>query len=353
MRNRRAGILAAVVAAALAAVVACTGPSSRPVAFEPSRPQTAHPVATTRTPQHTAPPPAVRMVRWHGPVEELFVHPLVLEPRLAFTSDTLGVGFQHYFVTALEFQRILDQLWQKGWTLVDIHKAAAGTVRVPAGRRPLILEEDDVNYYRYFQGRGLATRLVLADGQVRAQLPDGRLSDQDVVPMIEAEIAEHPEFSADGAKGVLGLTGYEGFFGEHHPKRAAVQHRLRALVHWLQGRGWTIASHSWGHIDFTTNSLSSIEWDTGQWKAIADPIGLHTDVLIYPFGGRPSDEVVRYLVRAGYTIQQDIDDVPRTVHRDGATILSRRHVDGYAFEVPAQQRAFYDVATVRDPNRPR
>ena len=279
------------------------------------------------------------------------MHPLVINPRLAFTSDTLGLGFQHYFVTALEFQRILDQLWRNGWTLVDIHRAAAGTVRVPAGRRPLILEEDDVNYYRYFQGRGLASRLVLRDGEVRAQLPNGELSDQDVVPMIDAEAAKHPEFSADGARGVLGLTGYEGFLGEHHPKLAAARQRLRELVHRLQGDGWTIASHSWGHIDFTTNPLSSIVWDTGQWKALADLIGLHTDVLIYPFGGRPSDEVVRYLVRAGFVIQQDIDDVARTVHRDGAVILSRRHVDGYAFEVPAQQRVFYDVATVRDPHR--
>ena len=293
------------------------------------------------------------MVRWHGPVEELFVHPLVIEPRLAFTSDQLGVGFQHYFVTAYEFARILDQLWRKGWTLVDIHRAAAGTVRVPAGRRPLILEEDDVNYYRYFDGRGLATRLVLAGDQVRAQLPSGALSDQDVVPMVEREIARHPEFSADGARGVLGLTGYEGLFGEHHPKMPAARERLRALVQWLVGHGWTIASHTWGHIDLSTESLSSIAWDTAQWQALAGPVIGHTDVLIYPFGARPTDAGVRQLVRAGFRIQLDIDDVARTVHRDGAVIMSRRHVDGYAFEVPAQQRAFYDVATVRDPNRPR
>jgi hypothetical protein len=292
------------------------------------------------------------MVAWHGPVEELFVHPLVLHPRLAFTSDTLGKGFQNYFITALEFQRILDQLWRKGWTLVDIHRAADGTVRVPAGRRPLVLEEDDVNYYRYFQGRGLAKRLVLSGDQVLAELPNGTLSDRDFVPMIEAEIERHPEFSADGAKGVLGLTGYEGFFGEHHAKRPAARRRLRALVDWLTGHGWTIASHTWGHINLTTNSLSSIAWDTAQWKSIANPIGLHTDVLIYPFGARPSDAAVRQLVRAGFTIQQDIDDVARTVHVDGATILSRRHVDGYAFEVPHEQRKFYDVATVRDPERP-
>jgi hypothetical protein len=340
------------VVVTMLAVAACSGPSSNHIALAPTAVQPAHPIATSSTPPPAPPAPTVRLVAWHGPVEELFVHPLVIRPRLAFTPDTLGVGFQNYFVTALEFRRILDQLWRKGWTLVDIHDAAAGTVRVPAGRRPLVLEEDDVNYYRYFQGRGLAKRLVLADGDVQAELPNGNLTDQDVVPLVEREVALHPEFSADGAKGVLGLTGYEGLFGEHHATTPAARKRLRALVHWLVGHGWTIASHTWGHIDLSTNSMSSIAWDTGHWKALADPVIGHTDVLIYPFGARPGDPAVRQLVRAGFRIQLDIDDVARSVHRDGAVVMSRRHVDGYAFDVPAQQRRFYDVATVRDPRRP-
>jgi peptidoglycan/xylan/chitin deacetylase (PgdA/CDA1 family) len=185
-----------------------------------------------------------------------------------------------------------------------------------------------------------------------ARRHDGALTDKDVVPMVEQEVARHPEFSAEGTKGVLGLTGYEGLFGEHHAKTPAARNRLRALVRWLVDNAWTIASHTWGHINLTTNSLSSIEWDTRQWKSLADPVIGHTDVLIYPFGARPSDAAVRFLVRAGFRIQLDIDEVARTVHRDGAIIMSRRHVDGYAFEVPARQRKFDNVATVRDPRRP-
>jgi len=32
--------------------------------------------------------------------------------------------------------------------------------------------------------------------------------------------------------------------------------------------------------------------------------------------------------------------------------MSRRHIDGYAFAVPAQLRQFFSVAKVRDPARP-
>jgi hypothetical protein len=283
----------------------------------------------------------------------LFVHPLVIKPRLAFTADTLGVGFQQNFVTAKEFRRILDQLWSKGWTLVDVHRAAQGTVRVPRGRRPLVLSEDDVNYYHYFDGHGLAARLVLDAGQVRAELPSGRLTNEDVVPLVEDEVARHPEFSADGAKGVLAVTGYEGLFGEHRPNQAAARSRLIALAHWLIGHGWTIASHTWGHIDLSRSSLATIAWDTGQWTALAEPLIGRTDVLVYPFGARPDVDAVRQLVRAGYRIQLDIDVVARRVRVDGAIVMSRRHVDGFAFDAPQRQSPFFDVATVRDPARPR
>src|SRR4051812_11707098 len=47
----------------------------------------------------TGPSPSVALVRWRGPVEQLFVHPLVLRPDLAFTGDPLGRGFADYFVT--------------------------------------------------------------------------------------------------------------------------------------------------------------------------------------------------------------------------------------------------------------
>src|SRR3954452_24146165 len=114
--------------------------------------------------------PTVALVRWRGPVEQLFVHPLVRQPHLAVAGDSLDRGFADSFVTVREFRAILGQLWRNGWTLVDPQRVAAGDVRVPRGRKPLVLQEDDVNYYAYFDGRGLASRLVLdGRGHVKAE----------------------------------------------------------------------------------------------------------------------------------------------------------------------------------------
>lgn len=344
-----------IVALTLGAAAGCTSLVARDGAGSVAASPVPVRVASSRARASSSPARRVRpvrMVAWRGPVEELFVHPLIIDARSAFRADSLGLGFQEYFVTAGEFRRILDQLWRRGWTLVDVHRAAAGTVRVPAGRRPLVLSEDDVNYYRYFDGRGLATRLVLSGGRVRAQLPGGTLTAEDVVPLVEAEVARHPEFSADGARGVLALTGYEGLFGEHDLDHPAARGRVVALARWLRGHGWTLASHTWGHIDLSQSTAADIAADTARWKALAEPLIGAADVLVYPFGARPDDAGVRQLADAGYRIQLDIDIAARTVQGNGATVMSRRHVDGYAFEVPHRQAVFYDVSAVRDPARP-
>jgi hypothetical protein len=286
----------------------------------------------------------------------MFFHPLILVPQRAFTDDRLGHGFADYFVTAHEFRGILDGLWRNGWTLVDAHRAAAGTVRVPVGRKPLVLSEDDVNYYDYFAGRGLAKRLVLdSAGDVKAEYADAggtRLTDQDLVPMVDEEVAAHPEFSADGAKGVLAVTGYQGLFGEHDLSDPAARARVRALVARLRATGWLIASHTYGHIDMSKDSLSAIARDTSRWQALTRDLIGPTDLLIYPFGARPGAAGRALLRDAGFRIQFDIDIVARRAAIDGVVVMSRRHIDGYAFAVPSALAKFFDVATVFDPNRP-
>ena len=301
--------------------------------------------------------PRVRLVHWRGPVEQLFFHPLILRPRLAFTDDPLGQGFQDFFVTAREFRAILDELWRNGWTLVDAHRAATGRVRVPPGRKPLVLQEDDVNYYRYFEGRGLASRLVLdRDGEVRAEYEDGsggrHLTTDDLVSLVDAAVEEHPRFSADGAKGVLALTGYEGLFGEHELDRPAVRARVRALADRLRATGWSIASHTFGHIDLGSASAATIVSDTARWKDLTRELIGPTDILIYPFGSRPTEEGRRLLLDRGFDIHLDIDIVPRRLVEGRLIVMSRRHVDGLAFEHPRRLAPFFSVKRVRDPARP-
>jgi hypothetical protein len=222
----------------------------------------------------------------------------------------------------------------------------------------LILFEDDVNYYRYFRGRGLASRLVLdGDGDIRAEhLKDktAHFTSADIVPLVDEAVRRHPEFSARGAKGVLALTGYDGLFGERHlGRRPTARGRVRELDKRLRETGWSIASHTFGHINLGEASVTTIARDTARWEKVTEDVIAPTDMLVYPFGSRPTSDGRAFLLRHGFRVQFDIDVRPERVVEDGVVLISRRHVDGLAFQHPRRLARFFSVRRVRDPRRPR
>ena len=368
-------LVAANVAVALLALVGCSSSSSgqasepaigeTPTATTPttsmspatSTTTTTTTAATTSTVSTTT---LVPLVGWTGPVEHLFFHTLVIRPELAFTADSTGKGFLDYFVTVGEFKAILEQLYANGWTLVDVHQAVAGHVEVPVGRKPLVLSEDDVNYYAYEGGRGLGARLVLdGAGNVKIEERDERgtrITDNDLIPLLDQFVASHPLFSVNGAKAVLALTGYEGLFGERtnkltDPAWADSAARARGVADRLKATGWILASHSYGHIDFKKDSEPIALRDTDRWIAEVSPIIGPTDIFVYPFGAAPAtgSATVQMLRGKGFTILCDIDTVARLKPADGVVVMSRRHIDGIAFANQTKTLApFFDVGTVQD-----
>ncbi|MFN8122360.1 MAG: polysaccharide deacetylase family protein [Thermoleophilia bacterium] len=304
-----------------------------------------------------APPPARPAgprVRWRGPVEHLFVHPLVTRPAVAF-HGAQGGGFRDYFVTTGEFRRMLAQMYSRGWVLVDIERAAAGRLTVPRGRRPVILSVDDLNYYDYMRAAGFGERLEVApDGRVAVR-DHGRDVRNDVVPVLDDFVAAHPDFSIDGARGVIAVTGYEGVLGERTqdasaPDIAARRDRVRRVVAAMRATGWRFASHSWGHLDHSTASAARLLADAERWRAQVEPLTGPTDVYIYPYGAVPPDSVRAVLHRRfGFRIFCTIDVRPVLERSGGVVVMSRRHVDGLAFAGQrANLRRFFDVGDVED-----
>lgn len=297
---------------------------------------------------------------WTGPVEHLFFHTLLIHPARAFADPRQGRGFRDYFVTVGEFQAVLSQLYANGWSLVDIHRAVDGTTRVPLGRKPFVLSVDDVNYYDEERPSGSARRLVLSDGRVLAEEDDGRggtrTTDNDIVPLVDEFVAEHPDFSADGARGVLAPTGYQGLLGERvqdtsAPDIAQRRQRVVDVADALKAEGWTFASHGYAHIDFAKSSLAEDRRDVERWKAEAEPLLGPTDVFIYPFGAAPppTSATTSMLRDEGYSVLCDIDVRARATHVNGVTVMARRHVDGLA--LTQQRRALlplFDVDLVVD-----
>ena len=119
----------------------------------------------------------------------------------------------------------------------------------------------------------------------------------------------------------------------------------------LKATGWTLASHSYGHIDLTKVSTGTAQRDTERWLAEATPVIGPTDVYVYPFGASPAltSPTLRMLRAEGFTVLCNIDVVPRLVFTGGVAVMSRRHIDGIAFADQARALApFFDVKTVED-----
>lgn len=348
--------------------------------------------AAPSSPAVDAPPPrdtSQDTVEWadNSMVPHIFFHSLVIDAPKAFADPESGAGYLDYMVTQDEFSKVLQQVYDNGYVLVSPHQLATvnpdGTMTpkplmLPPGKKPLVVSIDDVSYYEYMEGDGFPTNLFVAEnGRVLNNYTDANgntvQGSYDVMPMIDDFVRLHPDFSHDGARGVIALTGYNGVFGYRsspseyagkNPNLDADIATAKQVADALKAEGWEFASHSWGHINFTNSSVGSIQADTEKWKSDVEPITGPTDLLIYPFGadisGVPgyAGDKFEYLKGAGYNFFFNVDGSTPAWGQWGDRYLreARINIDGISLKAAMAGRPvlgeFFDPASVIDPARP-
>ncbi|WP_430754088.1 polysaccharide deacetylase family protein [Micrococcus luteus] len=337
------------------------------------------------------PPPAGDPVAWPdvARVPHLFFHSLVVDPARAFDGDDKAGGYLDFMVTVDEFDAVIRQVYERGYVLVSPHElyevgeddvVRPKTLMVPEGRTPLILSLDDCSYYLYMDGDGFADRLIVAeDGRVRNEYTDAEGTTHvgafDVVPRLDDFLAEHPDFSLNGARGVLAMTGYDGVFGYRTSAREfgdsptfdADVAAATEVADALKDSGWEFASHTWGHRTVPKLTMEELEFDMGHWHQEVEPILGPTDMLIYPFGAdvtgpgkyTADNERYRYLRELGYRSFFLVDGTSKAWGQlePGYYRGSRINVDGISLaaavsgERPVLEE-FFDPRSVLDPARP-
>lgn len=324
-------------------------------------------------------------------VPHLFFHSLIVRPERAFTSRS-AQGFDDYMVTQHEFEAMIGQMHRRGWVLVSPHDLAAPdasgrmrpkVLRLPRDRKPVILSVDDVDYYEYMAGSGFASNLTVSDGRLRSTCPTagGRttIGACDVAPVVDDFVEHHPDFAYHGHKGIQATTGYNGVwgyrtservYGPHDPKSHRNPHleadrkRAKEVSTALRADGWDIASHSWGHRDMGTISMTDFTWDTQMWTKEVRPLTGPTDLFIYPFGADIADRSqysgARYRLfrEHGFRYFFNVDGSPHwTQLEPGYLRQGRINVDGLRLRQNLRGEdtlldPFFDTASVFDPQRP-
>lgn len=262
------------------------------------------------------------LVPWEDPnsIVNLSFQMLIADSSRAFSHSEYGSSMHNNFITVNEFRTILERLYENGYVLVNVHdlvevnSSNSGSsyftykeLLLPEGKKPLVLTQTNVNYNLYLvdsdedmiadkNGVGFASKLVLdSDGSVVCEIvnSDGTVStgDYDLIPILDAFVEEHPDFSYHGAKAVLALTGYNGLFGyrtnsegralfgeEQYEKDVAA---VKAIAETLTNSGYELACYTYGNNPYGTYSLSQIQAEMNVWADEVTPILGDLDIMVF------------------------------------------------------------------------
>ncbi len=293
------------------------------------------------------------LIKYTGKISHIFFHSLVIYPELAFTGDTKSKLYEDYMITQPKFTDFLNSLYKDNFILINLtslyHVDEHGNVvhdelYLPKGKKPLIISLDDLNYYSTMKGRGFADKLVLGtDGNVATEVitPSGATEitrNGDVVPILDDFVKAHSDFSLDGAKGTIAVTGFEGLLGyrteAESPTRLGEIEAAKKIVKRLKETGWLFASHSYSHAhNFQTGSitLGEVKADSTKWKDEVGSIVGPTDIFIGPFGQifKPDDPRREYLVSEGYKMLCGVGVDFYLNYNSNYVAMDRADIDGY------------------------
>ena len=341
-------------------------------------------------------------------VTHVFYHSMIVDTNRAFgkgAGDATTDGLNQVMTTMNEFEKITQSMYEKGYVMVSLHdmcnvdengNVTRGKILLPEGKKPFVLSQDDVSYYHYQDGYGLADKLLIDEnGKVKNQYTDADgnvlIGDYDMIPWIDSFVEEHPDFAYHGHKGVIALTGYNGILGYRTDIAYKTGENLDAYQQkWLdenpdfdydkecgeakrvadamKASGWEFASHTWGHINVTDASLDKLQTDTTKWKNYVEPLVGDTDIVIFAFGADLGDwmgystgnEKFNYMKNQGFNIFCNVDSNQYWVQfgsdvQNGGQYMrqGRRNLDGYRmYYNPEMLEDLFDARAVFDPARP-
>jgi hypothetical protein len=203
--------------------------------------------------------------------------------------DTLSINESDGKVSAEQFGNILQDMYDSGYCLVDIYDAAytdsegnfsyKETISVPEGKKPLIIIQRNVSYAQDNSSQGLPSKLIVDGGKLVSEYTQengtSERGNYDIVPIIEDFISKHPDFSYDGARGVLGVSGENGIFGSGFDE-------AKEVIDAVSNAGWHFASIGYGNDISYGSEFSIMSEDVDKWEKEVESFIGETNIIILP-----------------------------------------------------------------------
>lgn len=168
----------------------------------------------------------------------------------------------------------------------------------------------------------------------------------------------HPDFSINGAKGVIAVTGYEGILGYRTNSGSSTYVKdveaVKPIILKLKSSGWRFASHSYSHAQVYsegTVSLTKVIDDVKRWDAEVRSLVGDTDIFIGPFGQifKKDDPRRVYLNQHGFHVFCGVGMDKYFEYFPTELVMNRADIDGYRLSHPSHWlKEYFDANKVRD-----
>lgn len=324
-------------------------------------------------------------------IPNLSFHVLIEDLGRALKDESLGGKYNRNFVSTAEFKQILEHLYANGYVLVDFDSfVTAATLNdvqsyipkpiyLPSGKKPVMITETMVNYFMYMvdpdkdgtpdaKGVGFANKLVLENGDIKAAYIDASgnslVGDYDLVPILESFIEEHPDFSYQGARATLAVTGSEGIFGyrintaNQATKGAAWLeaecNAAREVVQALRNKGYTLACFTYANQNYSSMSAAQIQADLQEWTKNITPVIGQVETLVFAQEGNLSSytsQAFDVLYDTGFRYFVSSDTKPWAVVENTYVRQNRLMVTGRTMQHYSDQfNGLFDCAAILNVN---
>ncbi len=243
-------------------------------------------------------------------LENIYTHCLIAFPEINFASKSSYNACGTDCLTPYEFKFLLQSLYERGYIIIDanlVYNSEKDTpnykMMLPKGKKPVLFTFDDVTYDSRKMGRGMVDKLIVDEfGYVctYTKHKDGSeviSYDNELFPILDAFVREHPDFTFRGARGTLFFTGFDGICGYRTQSEPVDSNEAalnldrqseiagaKVVIEAMREEGWTFGSHGYNHSHMPKISPAQFRWEIDTWREEVGAIVGDTGLFCWPYG---------------------------------------------------------------------
>ena len=281
-------------------------------------------------------------------VQHLVFNTLMSFPDKALSeNNNLSSIFDETKLTIFEFEKILKQLYNNDYILIDIYDAISLTKNnkksipnFPKNKTPVVMHFDNVTYKSNYQNLGEIDKIIidrnnnLATYTTKKSIQDRIAYDNEFILILENFISEHPDFSINNAKGVINFSGENGILGYNtNHKNASHKNeikRVSSVIKKLKSNGWKFGCNNYTYQDETIKTDLEFAKELSLWNKEIKPIIGNTDLYAHPYGNFDNKHTQKkeLLLSDGFKVFFENDTYSSTEFIDDMCIIKRIDICG-------------------------